>query len=73
MFEGMPKNNSFYGNSRNKASNEDFVGSGRSFFDRLSATGGIQSESDGMDTDSEVDFGTLVWSAWGSRLLSDFG
>ena len=22
---------------------------------------------------SEVDFGTLVWSAWGSRLLSDFG
>ena len=22
---------------------------------------------------SEVDFGTLTWSAWGSRLLSDFG
>ncbi|KAL1503504.1 hypothetical protein AB1Y20_011985 [Prymnesium parvum] len=22
---------------------------------------------------SEVDFGTLVWSAWGSRLISDFG
>ena len=22
---------------------------------------------------SEVDFGTIVWSAWGSRLLSDFG
>jgi hypothetical protein len=60
MFEGMPKNNSFYGNSRNKASNEDFIGSGRSSFDRLSATGGIQSESDGMDTDSEVAFGTDI-------------
>ena len=22
---------------------------------------------------SEVDFGTLVWSAWGARLLADFG
>ena len=22
---------------------------------------------------SELDFGTFVWSAWGARLLSDFG
>ena len=22
---------------------------------------------------SEVDFGSLVWSAWGARLLTDFG